>query len=188
MQNQHQTALVDPEKATATNYQVPKGEEHKYHIKLEVKAFNPNTGDKRSKARIQKIGKKNYETHVYKTLISQGYEVTVLHNPNEWLQTHQEELRQRTAERAQEVQKKKENAEQSKIDAAVAHALEQQKAQFKELMKEEIAEGVAAAIQAEKDKKLSQSGTANASNDTAAANTESAKETKDSGKTAKAGK
>lgn len=69
----------------ADNYKVPTGEEHLYHVKIEVKKFNADNGKRLSKPRIQIFGAKEYETTVKNDLIRQGYTLDVLHNPTEWL-------------------------------------------------------------------------------------------------------
>ncbi len=52
------------EKLTAENYIVPKGEEKSYHAVIEVVQFDPKTGKRISKPRVQKFGKKMFETSV----------------------------------------------------------------------------------------------------------------------------
>ena len=75
----------------AANYKVPTGEEHLYHVKIEVKKFNADNGKRLSKPRIQIFGAKEYETTVKNDLIRQGYTLEVLHNPTEWLKQQQTE-------------------------------------------------------------------------------------------------
>lgn len=145
---------INPETATAGNYNVPEGEEHKYHVKIEVKAFNPSSGEKLSKARIQKIGKKNYESIVSPQLIRQGYTVTVLHNPNDWLEKNEAELKDRNAKRAQDAKNRKDEADQAKIDQAVKEALEKQQNQFNQSIGDIVNKAVSDAVEAEKKKKL----------------------------------
>ena len=73
------------EKLTADNYIVPKGEEKDYHAIIEVVQYDPKTGVKLSKPRVQKFGRKTFENHVQASLRKQGYAVTILHDPNQWL-------------------------------------------------------------------------------------------------------
>lgn len=73
------------EQITAENYIVPQGEEMTYHCKIEVVQFNSKTGERISKPRIQKFGKKIFETTVLKALKKQGYTVDILHNPTKWI-------------------------------------------------------------------------------------------------------
>lgn len=100
---------VTVDKLTADNYAVPAGEELLYHCVIEVVQYDPKTGVKISKPRVQKFGKKTFETFVQKTLRKQGYTVNILHNP---------------AGYAEALAKKKAEAEKAKFDAAVAKAVE----------------------------------------------------------------
>ena len=99
---------VTVDKLTADNYAVPAGEELLYHCVIEVVQYDPKTGVKISKPRVQKFGKKTFETFV-QTLRKQGYTVNILHNP---------------AGYAEALAKKKAEAEKAKFDAAVAKAVE----------------------------------------------------------------
>ena len=107
------------EKITSDNYIVPKGEETSYHCIIEVEQFDPKTGKRLSKPRLQKFGRKMFETHVQSSLRKQGYTITMLHNPTEWIKAHQAEMEQRAKDRAEAAKK----AEQEKFDAAVAAAV-----------------------------------------------------------------
>ena len=69
---------------TTENYVVPEGEELLFHCRIEVKKFNSETGERQSSPRVQKFGKKVFESGVYHNLKKQGYTVDVLHNPKEW--------------------------------------------------------------------------------------------------------
>ena len=93
------------EKLTADNYIVPKGEERDYHAVIEVVQFDQKTGKRLSRPRVQKFSKKIFEAHVLNNLRKQGYTVTILHDPNEW-------IKEQAAK-----------AEQEKFDAAVAAAV-----------------------------------------------------------------
>lgn len=107
------------EKLTPENYIVPKGEERFYHAVIEVKQFDQKTGKRISRPRVQKFGKKMFETIVNESLRKQGYEIIILHDPNEWIKEQ--------AEKAEQVRKEQEaakaKAEQEKFDAAVADAV-----------------------------------------------------------------
>ena len=107
------------EKLTAENYIVPKGEERSYHAVIEVVQYDPKTGKKLSKPRVQKFGKKTFESHVQESLRKQGYTVTILHDPNAWIKEHQE----KAAAKAKADAEAKAKAEQEKFDAAVAAAV-----------------------------------------------------------------
>ena len=118
------------EKLTPDIYIVPKGEEMSYHAVIEVVQYDPKTGKKLSKPRVQKFGKKMFETHVLNSLKKQGYTVTVLYDPNVWIKEQQAKAAQSRAAKAK--------AEQEKFDAAVAAAV------AKELAKLQAAQGPAA--------------------------------------------
>ena len=107
------------EKLTPDNYLVPKGEEKDYHAVIEVVQFDPKTGKKLSKPRVQKFGKKQFETNVLNSLRKQGYTITVLHDPNAWIKEQQEKAAKNKAEQAAA----KAKADQEKFDAAVAAAV-----------------------------------------------------------------
>ena len=107
------------EKLTAENYIVPTGEEKDYHAVIEVVQFDPKTGKRISRPRVQKFGKKIFEAHVADSLRKQGYTVTILHDPNVWLK-EQAAKRERAAKEAAAAKAK---ADQEKFDAAVAAAV-----------------------------------------------------------------
>ena len=107
------------EKLTKDNYIVPKGEENAYHCVIEVVQFNPKTGERISKPRVQKFGRKMFEQTVQSGLIKQGYAITILHNPNEWMA----EQKVIAEAKAKELAEAKAKAEQEKFDAAVAAAV-----------------------------------------------------------------
>ena len=107
------------EKLTAENYIVPKGEEKDYHAVIEVVQYDPKTGKKLSKPRVQKFGKKIFEAHVADSLRKQGYTVTILHDPNVWLK----EQAAKREQAAKEAAAAKAKADQEKFDAAVAAAV-----------------------------------------------------------------
>ena len=106
---------VPVEGLTAENYQVPKGEERFYHVVIEVVQFDPKTGKKLSKPRVQKFGRKTWEGGVRESLRKQGYTITVLHNPVEW-ETKQKAAAEAKAKADAEAKAK---AEKEAFDAAV---------------------------------------------------------------------
>ena len=124
---------VDIIKIDADNYKVPAGEEHLYHVKIEVKKFNPDSGARMSRPRIQIFGAKEYETTVKNDLVRQGYTLDVLHNPTEWLK-QQEAAKAKAAEQTAADRKK---AAEEKA-AADAQAAEEKKAAEKAALKAEI--------------------------------------------------
>lgn len=98
------TKDVNVSEVTPENYIVPDNEKKLYHCIIEVRKFDSETGKRLSVPRIQKFGKKSFENSVAHNLKLQGYTVTILHDPNEWLATQAE-------------------ATQKAIDKAVADAL-----------------------------------------------------------------
>ena len=124
---------VDIIKIDADNYKVPAGEEHLYHVKIEVKKFNPDSGARMSRPRIQIFGAKEYETTVKNDLVRQGYTLDVLHNPTEWLKQQEAAKAQAAEEKAAD---RKKAAEEKA--AADAKAAEETKAAEKAALKAEI--------------------------------------------------
>lgn len=108
------------ENLTPENYVVPVGEEKDYHAVIEVVQFDPKTGKRLSRPRVQKFNRKIFEQTVLSSLRKMGYTVTILHNPNEWLKANAE--KKAAAEKAAREAAKK--AEQERFDAAVAAAVE----------------------------------------------------------------
>ena len=107
------------EKLTPDIYIVPKGEERFYHAVIEVVQYDPKTGKKLSRPRVQKFGKKMFESVVQTSLRKQGYTVTILHDPNKWIAEQQAVA----AAKAKADAEAKEKAEKEKFDAAVAAAV-----------------------------------------------------------------
>lgn len=106
-------------KLTPENYIVPKGEEKSYHAVIEVVQYNPKTGQRISKPRVQKFGKKQFESSVLDSLRKQGYTITILHDPNAWIKEQQE----KAVAKAKADAEAKAKAEQEKFDAAVNAAV-----------------------------------------------------------------
>jgi len=107
------------DKLTPDIYIVPKGEEKDYHAVIEVVQYDPKTGRKISKPRVQKFGRKSFETHIEASLRKQGYNITILHNPTEWLK----EQKAKAIANAKAQAEAKAKAEQERLDAAVAAAV-----------------------------------------------------------------
>lgn len=118
---------------TKETYVCPKGEEMLYHCIIEVRKFNSETGERQSVPRVQKFGKKAFETGVHRNLLKQGYTIEILHAPL----TEEEVEAKKIAEKAEadakikahvdaEIAKVKAEAEAEKqkaIDEAVKKAL-----------------------------------------------------------------
>lgn len=109
-------SATDIEGLTSKNYKVPQGEENVYHCKVEIVEFNKKTGKKMSRPRIQKFGKKIFESVVYDSLLKQGYTVEVLYNPTEYLKQRMAQGKTNAAE-----QKK---AEKEKMKAEIIAELQ----------------------------------------------------------------
>lgn len=107
------------ERLTPDNYIVPKGEEKSYHAVIEVVQYDPKTGKKLSRPRVQKFGKKAFESLIRASLQKQGYEITILHDPTAWMKDQQA----KAAQQAKELAEAKAKAEQERFDAAVAAAV-----------------------------------------------------------------
>ena len=108
------------EKLTAETYAVPAGEERAYHAVIEVVQYDPKTGVKTSRPRLQKFGRKTFEGGVRDRLIGQGYKITILHDPRKW-----------EAEVGAKKAAAKEAARKAEIDKAVAEALAAKEAEEK---------------------------------------------------------
>lgn len=90
-------AIID---VTPENYIVPDDEKHLYHCVIEIKKFDSETGKRLSIPRIQKFGKKGYENSIADNLKEQGYTITVLHDPNEYMKAKAEADEKAKAEKA----------------------------------------------------------------------------------------
>lgn len=101
---------VSIEQITAANYIVPQGEERLYHIKQEIRQFNPKTGAKISVPSIQKFGPKIYKAIIEHNLLKLGYTIEVLHDPVAWLKANAAKMAEIKAEQA------KAKAEKAKAD------------------------------------------------------------------------
>lgn len=77
---------------TQENYIVPDDEKHLYHCRIEVKKFNPETGERLSKPSLQKFGRKFFERNGLHNLRQQGYSVDILYNPTEWIKANKDLL------------------------------------------------------------------------------------------------
>lgn len=57
---------------------------------MEKVEFNPRSGERLSKPFIQTFTPKDFERYMKRSLEQQGYEVTILHDPNEKVSTKAE--------------------------------------------------------------------------------------------------
>lgn len=72
------------DQVNAGNFTVPKGEEHLYHVKIEIPQYDPSTGRKISIPRIQAFGAKMFTSMLNLGLKGIGYELEILHDPTEY--------------------------------------------------------------------------------------------------------
>ena len=114
---------------TPENYIVPSNEQHLYHCVIEVRKFDSETGKRLSVPRIQKFGKKSFENGILDALKKQGYTITVLHDPHEYVKAQAEEKAARTAAQQKAAEEKA---------AADAKAKAEAKAEEKAALKAEI--------------------------------------------------
>ena len=132
-------AIID---VTPENYIVPDNEKHLYHCVIEIKKFDSETGKRLSIPRIQKFGKKGYENSIADNLKKQGYTITVLHDPNEYMKAKAEADEKAKAEKAKAAEEKA----KAKADAkAKAEADAKARAEEKAALKKEILEELKAA-------------------------------------------
>ena len=66
---------------TEAGYKCPAGEEGSYHCRVEVKKFSPETGERLSRPRVAKFGRKWFDNYGLSFLRQQGYDVDILHDP-----------------------------------------------------------------------------------------------------------
>ena len=116
---------------TKENYIVPANERGIYHCAIEIVDFDKKTGTRLSKPRIQKFKKKEFETIVRRNLELQGYTITVLYDPTEYL------------EKAKQMQTAMRQPQQVDVNKAVAEALAKQKAENEKAIAKAVAEALA---------------------------------------------
>lgn len=110
------------EMLTADNYLVPVGEERMYHCVIESTFFDNKTGKKLSRPRLQKYGRKIFDTVVRASLLKEGYDVRILHDPNVWIETHKAEIaaKKQAAAKAQQEKFSAMEKELAELKALVA--------------------------------------------------------------------
>lgn len=132
-------AIID---VTPENYIVPDNEKHLYHCVIEIKKFDSETGKRLSIPRIQKFGKKGYENSIAENLKKQGYTITVLHDPNEYVKAQAEEKAARTAAQQKAAEEKATDDAKAKAEAEAKAKAEEKKALKAEILAELKAAGV----------------------------------------------
>lgn len=126
---------------TADNYIVPDNEKHLFHVKMEQKAFNPNTGARLSRPFVQKFGAKTWQ-HLKEFFKGNNYTMEVLYDPTEYnkaVEENRASMKQAHATLAEARNK-------ANIDEAVAKALAEQQKKFDAEMQKQIADAVAKAM------------------------------------------
>lgn len=103
---------------TPDTYLVPKGEERCYHLIQEVVQYDQKTGAKISRPRLQKYGRKAFDSVVRSALIKQGYQFTILHDPK----AYDAKLADRKAAAEAEAKAKAEAAAKAAAEKAEAEA------------------------------------------------------------------
>ena len=132
-------AIID---VTPENYIVPDNEKHLYHCVIEIKKFDSETGKRLSIPRIQKFGKKGYENSIADNLKKQGYTITVLHDPNEYVKAQAEEKAARTAAQQKAAEEKAAADAKAKAEAEAKAKAEEKAALKAEILAELKATGV----------------------------------------------
>lgn len=121
---------VKVREVTKDNYIVPQNEKHVYHCKIEIERHSQSNGSFLSSPRIQKFGKKEFETVVLKNLKLQGYSVEVLYDPTNYLNSIKTIMTQKSGQTGMT---------KADVDKAVASALAKQKAEFEKKLEETLA-------------------------------------------------
>lgn len=132
-------AIID---VTPENYIVPDNEKHLYHCVIEIKKFDSETGKRLSIPRIQKFGKKGYENGIADNLKKQGYTITVLHDPNEYMKAKAEADEKAKAEKAKAAEEKAKADAKAKAEADAKARAEEKAALKKEILEELKAAGI----------------------------------------------
>lgn len=127
---------------TSENYIVPSNEQHLYHCVIEIKKFDSETGKRLSIPRIQKFGKKGYENSIADNLKKQGYTITVLHDPNEYMKAKAEADEKAKAEKAKAAEEKAKADAKAKAEADAKARAEEKAALKKEILEELKAAGI----------------------------------------------
>ena len=127
---------------TPENYIVPSNEQHLYHCVIEVRKFDSETGKRLSVPRIQKFGKKSFENGILDALKKQGYTITVLHDPNEYVKAQAEEKAAADAKAKAEAEAKAKAEEKAKAEAEAKAKAEEKAALKAEILAELKAAGL----------------------------------------------
>lgn len=110
------------------NYIVPKGEEGSYHVIIEQKQFDPRSGRRLSKPYVQKFEPKMWPM-LQRNLKQQGWDMTVVHDPSEWLKAQEAEKQKSIEQRMKaqaEAEAKKKAEEKAALKAEILAELKEQ--------------------------------------------------------------
>ena len=102
---------------TAENYIVPRGEEGTYHCRIEQKQFDPRSGRRLSRPRIQKFDAKMYPA-IARNLRQQGWNIEVLHDPTDHLREQEakrQEMESLTLQQRKEMEERRKAAERKAL-------------------------------------------------------------------------
>ena len=102
---------------TRENYIVPVGEEDTFHCRIEQTQFNPRSGKRISKPRVQKFDAKMYPA-IARNLRQQGWDIEVLYDPTEYLKERAEKRQQQqemTFQQRKEAEAKRKVAERQAL-------------------------------------------------------------------------
>lgn len=133
--------------------QIEEKEKGLYHVLIEVKKFNSDTGARLSKPRVQKFGQKTFQA-IREDLIKQGYTLTILHDPREYLESKtqeaqaaakqkQEQDRLDKEKRDAELKKQQDDEAQKRIDDAIAEGVKNAMKGIQENVDKQIKDGIA---------------------------------------------
>lgn len=102
---------------TPENYIVPRGEEDTYHCLIEQTQYNPRSGKRLSRPRIQKFDAKMYPS-VARNLRQQGWDIVILYDPTEYLDKQEQKrlaAQELTYKERQEAEAKRKAAERKAL-------------------------------------------------------------------------
>ena len=81
--------MIMQTKLSAKTYEVPKGEELLWHVLMSPKKrYDEETGELKTKPHVRKFGMKTFRK-LSQAWTLQGYEIEVLHDPEEWQKKQQ---------------------------------------------------------------------------------------------------
>ncbi len=142
VKSEHGFRDVPVTEVTPENYIVPDGEKNTFHVIIEVKRFDANSGKRLSTPRVQKFGAKAFAS-ARRVLEQQGYTVTILYDPRPYLSVLEAERTKTIEERKLEAKAKADAKRQAEIDAAVMEALAKQAEKTDEIVREAVARALA---------------------------------------------